>query len=55
MKITELNKGDKFIRKQDRYDQCYIKINIGMYNAIRIKDGEAYYLKEDTEVRPIVL
>ena len=55
MKIKEIGKGAKFMRKKDDESNCYVKVNYGAINAVCIQDGEVYALNPEDEIRLVII
>ena len=55
MKIKEIGKGAKFVRKNENESNCYVKVNYGAINAVCIQDGEVYSLNPDEDIRLVII
>ena len=55
MKIKEIGKGAKFMRKNDNESNCYVKVEYGAINAVCIQDGEVFALNPEEEIRLVII
>ena len=55
MKIKEIGKGAKFMRKNDNESNCYVKVNYGAINAVCIQDGEVYVFDPEEDIRLVII
>ena len=55
MKIKELGKGAKFMRKNENESDCFVKVQYEAINAVCIQDGEIYSLNPEEDVRLVII
>lgn len=55
MKIKEIGKGAKFMRKNENESNCYVKVQYGAINAVCIQDGEVFALNPEEDVRLVII